>query len=327
MAGMVRATTQQRTQHRDDIDRWTHSHVFDQDRRRRGEARTLWVILLTAATMILEVGAGIAFGSMALLADGIHMGSHALALGISAFAYIYARRRAADPRFSFGTGKVNALAGFTGALLLAAFAVLMAVESVERLLRPVPIAFDGAIAVALLGLAVNAASVWILGGHSAEAGTHGHGHDHDHDHNLRSAYLHVLADALTSILAIVALLAGRFAGLAWMDPLIGVLGALLIAHWSLGLARDSSRVLLDHQAPEALLERVRRAIEAHGADRVADLHLWLVGPGLFAAEIVVLTHDPITPDSVKARLPGDMPVAHATVEIHHCCGAGPTAAS
>jgi cation diffusion facilitator family transporter len=305
------------TVHRDRLERWGHSHVFGQDRRRSGESRTWLVILLTAVTMVLEIGAGIAFGSMALLADGLHMGSHTVALGISAFAYAYARRHARDPRFSFGTGKVNALGGFTGALLLAAFALGMAWESIGRLLSPRPIAFDWALAVAVLGLLVNALSVLILGaGHPP-----GHGTEtpHTHDHNLRSAYLHVLADALTSVLAIVALLAGKFAGLNWVDPLVGILGALLVAHWSLGLLRQSAEVLLDHQAPQALLEQVRQSIEAHGADRVADLHLWCVGPGLHAAEIVVLTHDDITPDAVKARLPAELQLVHSTVEIHRCC--------
>jgi cation diffusion facilitator family transporter len=317
--------------HHDALGRWTHDHVFGQDQRRPGETRTLIVILLTAVTMVVEIGAGLLYGSMALLADGLHMGSHAVALSISAVAYAYARRRAGDPRFSFGTGKVNALGGFTGALLLAVFAIGMAYESLHRMLAPVPIAFNQAIAVAVLGLIVNGVSVLILGDHHgaghAHGHDHGHGHDHkhghghghEHDHNLRSAYLHVLADALTSLLAIAALLAGKYAGLNWMDPLMGVLGAVLIARWSVGLLRQTSEVLLDHQAPQPLLDRVRERIEAHGTDRVADLHLWSVGPGLHAAEIVVVTHDGITPDCVKQRLPDDIDLVHTTVEIHRCC--------
>jgi cation diffusion facilitator family transporter len=312
--------------HRDSLDRWRHDHSFGQEQRRPGEVRTLWVIALTAVTMVIEIAAGIAFGSMALLADGLHMASHAIALGVSATAYVYARWRATDPRFSFGTGKVNALGGFTGALLLAVFSLAMVVESGQRLLAPIPIAYDLAIVVAVVGLVVNGLSVLILGGHQE----HGDGHHHDdghhhHDHNLRSAYLHVLADALTSVLAILALLAGKHAGMAWLDPVIGVLGAALIARWAYGLLRDTSGILLDHQAPGELLETIRASIEAHGADRVADLHLWRVGPGLHAAEIVVLTHDPITPGCVKARLPDTPAIVHATVEIHRCCVDDPAA--
>lgn len=304
--------------HRDSLENWTHDHVFGQDQRRPGESRTLVVIALTAVTMVVEIGAGLIYGSMALLADGLHMGSHAVALGISAFAYAYARRSAEDPRFSFGTGKVNALGGFTGALLLALFALGMAYESFHRMLEPVPIAFDKAIAVAVLGLLVNGLSVWILGDHH-HGDNHAHDHHHQHDHNLRSAYLHVLADALTSLLAIAALLAGKYVGLAWMDPLIGVLGAIVVARWSLGLLRDTSEILLDHQAPQDLLDRVREHVESDTTDRVADLHLWSVGPGLYAAELVVLTHDTITPDCVKSRLPSDLTLVHSTVEIHRCC--------
>ena len=303
-----------------------HDHVFGLDARQEGEGRTALVIALTAVTMVVEIAAGLVFGSMALLADGLHMGSHAVALTVSAVAYAYARRRAHDPRFSFGTGKVNALGGFTGALLLALFALGMAWESVIRLLEPHPIDFNNALLVAVVGLIVNLLSMVILGSHGHG---HGHGHEHDHvhkagdghrDHNLRSAYLHVLADALTSVLAIGALLAGKYAGLTWMDPLMGVLGALLVARWSVGLLRDTSEVLLDHQAPETLRERVRESIESHGADRVADLHMWSVGPGLHAVEIVVLTHDPLTADTVRARLPSaELGLVHTTVEIHRCC--------
>ncbi len=308
--------------HSDNLHLWTHRHVFGQDRRRDGERKTLLVIALTAATMVLEISTGILFGSMALLADGLHMASHTVALGITAFAYFYARRHAANPRFSFGTGKVNALGGFTGALLLAGFSLAMAWESLARFIAPVPIAFDQAIAVAVLGLVVNGVSVLLLDdGHSHDHDhdhDSGHAHGHHHDHNLRSAYLHVLADALTSLLAIVALLAGKYLGLAWMDPAMGIVGALLVARWSVGLLRDTCRVLLDEQAPEALCARLREAVEAHGHDRVADLHLWSIGPGLHAAEIAVVTHDDLSPAEVKARLPDELRVVHATVEIHRC---------
>jgi cation diffusion facilitator family transporter len=320
--------------HSENLHLWTHHHVFGQDRRRAGERRTLLVIALTAATMVLEISTGILFGSMALLADGLHMASHTVALGITAFAYVYARRHAANPSFSFGTGKVNALGGFTGALLLAGFSLAMAWESVARFIAPVPIAFDQAIGVAVLGLVVNGVSVLLLGedhdhgpdhgeGHShghdhGQARAHAHTHAHGHDHNLRSAYLHVLADALTSLLAIFALLAGKYLGLNWMDPAMGIVGALLVARWSMGLLRDTSHTLLDRQAPEPLCEQLRSAVEGHGHDRIADLHLWSIGPGLHAAEIAVVTHDEVSPDEVRARLPAALRVVHATIEIHRC---------
>jgi len=232
----------------DALARWRHEHSFGQDRRRPGESRTQLVIAITATMMVVEIAAGVLFGSMALLADGLHMASHAVALGINAYAYAYARRHAHDASYSFGTGKVNTLGGFTGAVLLAAFAVLMVSESVQRLVTPVPIAFNQAILVAVLGLIVNGASMLILGHHHDEHGQDGdhdhHDHEHDdhdhehargrHDHNLASAYLHVLADALTSVLAIAALLAAKYFGLTWMDPFMGLVGAALVARWSLG---------------------------------------------------------------------------------------------
>lgn len=305
---------------------WQHGHSFGQDRPRAGERRTLIVLLLTAATMAVEITAGLAFGSVALLADGLHMGSHAAALGISAIAYAYARRHATDRRFAFGTGKVNALAGYTGAVLLAAFALAMAWESVHRLLAPVPIDFGWAIAVAVAGLAVNLASVLILGihdhGHDHDHAHHDHHHDHDHPHghdlNLRSAYLHVLADALTSVLAIAALLAGLFLGAWWMDPLMGLIGAALVTRWSWGLLRDSSRILLDHQAPEPILRAVREAIEGVADNRLYDLHVWSVAPGSYAAAIGVVTHAPRPPEHYKALIPPALGLAHVTVEVQLC---------
>ncbi len=216
------------------LDNKRHQHTFGQDLKRPGEFRTLVVIAITASMMVVEIAAGLAFGSMALLADGLHMGSHAVALGISAFAYVYARRHAHNERYSFGTGKVNTLGGYTGAILLAVFASMMAFESVVRLFNPVEIAFNQAIFVAVLGLIVNGASVFILDvGHDHEHDHHGH--DHHHDHNLKSAYLHVLADALTSLLAIFALLIGKYFGAVWMDPVMGIVGAILVARWSIGL--------------------------------------------------------------------------------------------
>ncbi|MGE0712488.1 MAG: CDF family Co(II)/Ni(II) efflux transporter DmeF [Planctomycetota bacterium] len=345
-----------------DLSPWQHDHTLGNGAQREGERRTLWVAALTAAFMVVEVAAGIYTGSMALLADGLHMGSHAVALGIAVAAYVYARRRAGDERFSFGTGKVNALGGFTGALLLAVFAAFMAWESVARLLHPVPIVFDQAIAVAALGLLVNGISVALLGvggeghGHSHDhdhdhaveepapqpkhAHEHEHGHEHEHDgdghghghghdghdghghghgedHNLRAAYLHVLADALTSVTALVALLGGRFYGLSWLDPVMGLLGSVLVARWSWGLIRQTSTVLLDHQAPVRVQEHLRAALEQDDA-RVADLHVWSIGPSARAACVTLVAHDPLGPEDYKARVPAALSIRHLTLELHTC---------
>lgn len=285
-----------------------HEHVFGQDRPRPGERRTRIVIGLTAVTMLVEIAAGLRYGSMALLADGLHMASHTAALGISALAYAWVRRHAADPLFSFGAGKMNALAGFAGAVLLALFALLMAWESVERLVSPVPVAFGQAIAVAVLGLAVNAASALLLT----------HEEEHDHDHNLRSAYLHVLADAFTSLLAIGALVGGALLGWRFLDPLMGVVGAVVVTRWSVGLLRESAHVLLDRQAPEPLLARIRAAVEARPGDRVADLHVWRISPDGWSAIVSVVSDDPLTPDGYRALLPEDLGLAHVNVEVLPC---------
>ena len=301
--------------HNHDLSPWQHDHTFGQDRARPGERRTFLVIGLTAVTMVVEIGAGLLFGSMALLADGLHMASHAAALAVSAAAYVYARRHAADERYSFGTGKVNALGGYTGAVLLAVFALIMAGESVDRLLHPVAILFDQAILVAVLGLLVNAVSVVILGGHGHTSEEHNHHHHGHADHNLRAAYLHVVADALTSVLAIGALLTGKYLGWAWMDPVMGVVGAVLVARWSWGLMRDTSRVLLDRQAPQLVRDAVVEAVErSTEGDRVVDLHLWSIGPAVFAGALSVVSDRPRAPDHYKRHLPPE--VVHATVEVH-----------
>lgn len=294
------------------LERWQHRHDFGQDRRRPGEPRTLVVILITGTMMVVEIAAGLLFGSMALLADGLHMASHATALTITLFAYIYARRHAHDVHFSFGAGKANALGGFTGAVLLAFFALTMAWESVRRIAHPVDIAFNQAIVVAVLGLAVNGICALILG----------HRHDEreerHHDHNLQSAYLHVMADALTSLLAIFALVAGKYFGLAWMDPIVGVVGALLVTRWSAGLLRSTTAVLLDRQAPEGIRRVVRDAIEAQGDCRIADLHVWSIGPGIYAVALSLVTSVPQAPDFYKSLLPGGVGLVHVTVEVHEC---------
>lgn len=268
--------------------------------------------------MAIEIVTGMVFGSMALLADGLHMASHTTALFINVFAYIYARRHAHDAQYSFGTGKVNALGGFTGAVLLAVFAAMMAWGSVGRLIHPVVIAFNQAIFVAVIGLIVNGVSVMILG-HQDHHHTHEHS-GHHHDHNLRAAYFHVLADALTSILAIIALMAAKYFDLIWMDPLMGIVGAVLVCRWSLGLLRDTSAILLDKQGSDDLERKIKESIENAGDHRIADLHLWAVGPNIYSVIISVVAHHPQPPAYYKKLLPPDCGLAHVTVEVHQCPG-------
>ena len=298
---------------------WQHGHGFGQDQKRPGESRTIVIIVITGIMMLVEIATGILFGSMALLADGLHMASHAAALSINVFAYIYARRYAFDERFTFGTGKVNALGGFSGAVLLAVFALIMAGESAKRFIYPVQIAYNQAIMVAVLGLIVNGVSVFIL---DYKKSSHGHhhdhtdNHDHHHDHNLKAAYLHVLADALTSLLAIFALLTAKYFGLIWMDPFMGVVGAVLVSRWSWGLIRDSSGVLLDKQGPEEIRTNIIQRIEAGGGDHIADLHLWSLGPNIYAAIITVVSRDPKSSEYYKQLIPSDLNLVHVTVEVH-----------
>ncbi len=309
--------------HNHDIEDWRHDHTFSQDRRKPGESRTLIVIGITALMMAVELVAGVMYGSMALLADGLHMASHAAALTITAFAYGYARRNARNSEYSFGTGKVNALGGFTGAVLLAIFAVIMGFESIVRVLNPIDIVFNQAIAVAVVGLLVNGASVFILGGadHGHDHHNHHaqeHEHNHQHDHNLTSAYLHVMADALTSILAIFALLAGKYFGLIWMDPAMGIVGAILVARWSYGLLGSTSAVLLDRQAPKQLRDNILELIEADNDARVTDLHVWSIGPEIYSAQISVVAHNPLAPAEYKALIPSSLGLVHIAVEVHLC---------
>ena len=302
------------------VQTWQHSHSFGQDKKRQGEVRTLIVIIITATMMIIEIATGVIFGSIALLADGLHMASHAAALTINVFAYVYARRKAHNNTFSFGTGKVNALGGFTGAVLLAIFALMMSWESIDRLLNPVEIAFNQAIIVAFLGLIVNGVSVFILGENHDHDHDHDHGLEHDHkdehhDHNLRAAYLHVLADALTSVLAIFALLAGKYLGLNWMDPLMGIVGAILVARWSLGLIRSTSGVLLDKQGSAALQNKIRHILEESPDTLVTDLHLWSIGPNLNCLILSLHTNSPQPPDHYKERL-SNLKINHVSIEVN-----------
>lgn len=296
------------------LKRWRHQHSFGQDQKRPGEFRTLLVITITASMMIVEIAAGIAFGSMALLADGLHMGSHAVALSINAFAYVYARRHAHNERYSFGTGKVNTLGGYTGAILLAVFATMMAFESITRLIEPVEIAFNQAIFVAVVGLVVNGASVLILG---MDHGHHDHHHhDHDHDHNLKSAYLHVLADALTSFLAIFALLIGKYFGAIWMDPLMGIVGAILVARWSFGLLKTTSTIILDEQASADTCNSIQLAIESEESSRIVDLHVWTIGPDIYSAVISIVSNNPQQPAYYKSRIAELIELQHVSVEVN-----------
>ena len=296
-----------------------HDHSFGQDKKRSGENRTLIVILLTAVMMVIEIVAGLAFGSMALLADGLHMASHAAALSISAFAYYFARKRAHDRSFSFGTGKVNSLGGYTGAILLVIFALLMVSESIHRLIVPVEISFNQAIGVAILGLIVNGASVFILGHED-----HHHGHTHDHgveghtqDHNLRAAYLHVLADTLTSLLAIVALLAAKYYGWIWMDPIMGIVGAVLITKWSMGLLKQTSSVLLDQQGPDHLVESVISRIKSLPCmTEIIDLHVWSIGPNIYSAAITIVADNKNSLRMFKSEMHSLTEIVHSTIEVH-----------
>jgi cation diffusion facilitator family transporter len=308
--------------HADSIDEWRHEHVFLGADHERNERRSWAVVGLCAAMMTAEIVGGLLWGSMALIADGLHMSTHAAALVIAALAYAYARRHARDARFAFGTGKLGDLAAFASAIVLAMIALLIGYESVGRLFRPVPIAFGEAIPLAALGLAVNLVCAWLLRDdhdHGDERGRHHHHHDHA-DHNLRAAYLHVLADAAVSLLALVGLSAGRVLGWVWMDPVMGIVGALVIANWSWGLVRSAGAVLLDMQAEAGLAAEITRRLEAEGEDRIADLHIWRVGPGHNAAVVSLVSDRPEAPASYKSRLAGLSGLSHVTIEVQHCPG-------
>lgn len=286
----------------------------------RNAGRTRLVLILTIVTMVAEIVAGTLFGSMALLADGWHMASHAAVLGIAVFAYAYAKRHAANAAYTFGTGKVGDLAAFTSAVLLGVVALLMAIESGIRFANPVSIAFDEAIVVAAIGLTVNIASAWLLhegGQHHDHSHAHPHGEHrhHHHDHNLRAAYVHVLADALTSVLAIAALVAGLVLGWTWMDPAMGILGAILIGRWSIGLMQGAGRVLLDATPTAETENAVRDAIEQDGESKIADLHVWRIAPGQLAAVITIVTPTPHTAAHYKGLLTAIAGLSHTTIEV------------
>jgi cation diffusion facilitator family transporter len=324
--------------HTDAIEPFRHEHsapVPDQH-----EARTRWVVALTAAMMIGELVVGRLTESMALTADGWHMGSHAGALGLSALGYWFARTRAGHAAFTFGTGKVYAVAGYTSAVALSLIAVLMLVESAERLFDPRQVAFGQALPVAVLGLAVNLVCAKLLhvGHDHSHEHDHDHPHEHDdhehradergdgaghhahHDHNLRSAYLHVLADALTSVLAILALVGGRYLGWAMLDPLMGIVGGVVILKWGIGLCRSAGQQLLDTVPSQRLLDAIRAKIEAVGDARVADLHLWDIGPGQRACIVSLVTSAPESPSFYRRLIAEAAPLAHVTVEVERCPG-------
>ncbi|HUO43788.1 MAG TPA: CDF family Co(II)/Ni(II) efflux transporter DmeF [Burkholderiales bacterium] len=307
--------------HTHSLERWQYDHNYLPRTQRRSERRTRLALALTVVMMVVELAAGYATGSLALTADGWHMGSHAAALGISAFAYAFSRHHVANARFTFGTGKVGPLAGYTSALVLAFVALTMVWQSAARLLHPVSIGFNEAILVAALGLIVNLACALILAGGD---GHHDHehaaeGHAHRHDHNLRSAYLHVLADAVTSILAIVALVSGKYLGWTWMDALMGIAGAAIIGQWCASLLRSSAHVLLDAEDNDRLVADIAQRIEGDADNRIADLHVWRLGPLSHGCIVSLVTHEPRPAAHYKALLADIRGLEHVTVEVNQCC--------
>jgi cation diffusion facilitator family transporter len=304
--------------HAESMDGWTHDHMFLGADHARNERRTRIVIALCCTMMVAEIVGGILFRSMALVADGLHMSTHAAALLIAATAYAFARRRANDRRFTFGTGKFGDLAGFTSAIVLAMIALLIAWESVARFIHPVPIAFNEAIPIAALGLGVNLLSAWLLRDEH-DHNHHGHGHEHRHsrDLNLRAAYVHVLADAAVSILAVTGLVIARELQWLWIDAAMGIIGAAVISNWALALMRAAGAVLLDIRPNAALVGSVRECLE-QGSDRIADLHLWRVGPGHNAVVATIVSHEPQTPSFYKERLANLPGLSHVTIEVERC---------
>lgn len=311
------------------ITRVSHSHDTGSVNP-ENERRTLQVVILTITTMAVEVAAGYVTGSMALLADGWHMGTHAFALGISYAAYLLARKHAESGYFSFGTGKFGVLAGYTSALFLGAVALWMIIESTTRFFHPVNIAFNEAILVASIGLVVNVVSIFILHDKGTHDHHHEHSHDHEHDHshhdhhdhNYRAAYLHVIADALTSILAIIALLSGRFLGWNFLDPVMGIVGGILICRWSFQLTRSTLLILLDGGVDRKIHEMIREAVESDNESRIADLHLWRISSHEMAVVISVVTGRNRTAEEFLARLKGIPDITHMSVEVHTCDDVG-----
>ena len=297
--------------HTHSLHNWQHQHDFAVIHE-QGEKRTMQVLFLTAATMVVEIAAGIAYGSMALLADGWHMGTHVAAFMITIFAYRYARTHAKSSAFAFGTGKVSVLGGFASAVALAVVALVMLIESIQRILVPQPIHFNQAIGVAVLGLFINIICAILLQERS------GHSHDHHHDHNLKAAYLHVLADALTSLLAITALVSGKYLGWNWLDPIMGIVGAAVITRWSFSLLKETGPVLLDGSIEGEYVAAIRKEIENAMDNRIADIHVWRVGPAHYAAIISIVTHYPQRIEYYKELLRGFEELSHITIEVNTC---------
>jgi cation diffusion facilitator family transporter len=311
--------------HTHSIEPWQHGHIFLGAKHGRNERRTWLVVALTAVMMVAEIVGGTIFGSMAVIADGWHMSTHAGALAIAALAYRFARRHARDPRFSFGTGKLGELAAFASAVVMVMIAGAIGYEAVLRLMAPVAIDFKEAIWLAVVGLGVNLVSAWLLYDRDDPRAhdDHRHGHDAHHrhvdsrDNNIRAAFVHVLADALTSVLAIVALTSGLMFGWVWMDPLMALIGVGVILSWSFGLVRSTGTVLLDMVPDGQLAERIRERIEVDG-DRLSDLHLWRLGPGHTGLIVAVVSARPQAPGFYKARLAGIAGLSHMTIEVHLC---------
>ncbi len=303
-----------------------HSHNFD-DGNQLGEKNTRWAVLLTAIMMVLEIIGGWYYNSMALLADGWHMSSHVLALGLSVIAYAAARRYSSDSRFAFGTWKIEVLGGFSSALFLIGIAALMLVQSVERLISPSSIHYDQAILLAAMGLTVNLICAWLLKGehHHHHDHDHDHGHHHEHHHhhedlNLRAAYIHVLTDAATSVLAIIALFSGKIWGAAWLDPVMGIVGAVLVSIWAIGLLRDTSKVLLDAEMDVPVVNEIEQIIQNYPDDvELTDLHVWRVGKGKYACIVSVATSSPLSAEDFKQQLRVHEELVHITVEINKIC--------
>ena len=300
------------------------SHIFLGTRHEENERKTRFVIALTAAMMLAEIIGGKLLGSMALYADGWHMSTHAGALAIATFAYAFARRHKDNPRFAFGTGKLGDLAGFTSAIILGTIGLIIVYQAVARIVTPTAIVFGEAIAVASLGLVVNIVSAWLLSDHGHHHHDHDHGHDHHehhehpkhhHDNNLRSAYMHVMADAATSVLAIIGLMAGWIYGWVWMDPVMGIVGACVIVNWSYTLIRDTGRILLDVTPDETIAREIRERLEKN-SDQVTDLHLWQIGPGHYGVIVSLESGDARRPDDYKALLAGMDGLSHVTVEVN-----------
>jgi cation diffusion facilitator family transporter len=299
------------------LNKWQHSHDFIVIHE-KGEKRTKQVFALTAITMIAEIIAGSIFGSMALLADGWHMGTHAAAFIITIFAYRYTKKHSQDKRFSFGTGKVSVLGGFASAVALAVVALGMAIESFQRFINPLVIQFNEAIVVAVFGLVINIICAVLLYGDRGHDFEHDHTHQNHNDHNLRAAYLHVLADALTSILAIIALTFGKSFGWNWLDSLMGIVGALLITRWSYGLLKDTSSILLDRNIAHETTKDIINTIESDSDNRVADIHIWKVGPADYAALVSLVTHFPKDSEHYKQLLRNFRELSHVTIEVNQC---------